>query len=75
MFPLIVGQIAKKNLNFILKSINGLCEGIIMLQIKLMILTSYDLTYRGTNCNKLLDFIINSIKGFANFESIMMFNI
>ena len=62
-------------LEFYLKSINGLCERIIILRIKLMILTNYALTYRVTNCNKSLNFIINSIKSFANFENIGMFNI
>jgi hypothetical protein len=38
---------------------------IIVLCIKLMILTGYVPTYRGTNYDKLLDFIVNSINFFG----------
>ena len=37
-----------------------------------MVLISYNLTYRGTNYDKLLNFIVNSIKDFANVENIGM---
>jgi hypothetical protein len=38
-----------------------------MLRIKWGILTNYAITYRGINYNKLLNFIVNSIKDFFFF--------